>query len=166
MAYDSENTLINNGFTLQFGDGPDIPEADLELKTHCRQSNSGVTMGRQTMQKVMELSYDHSMIKRKLQNILYLEYDRDLQIYTHRYLIDFRNPEIQDIIRKDYDFGRTWFASNPGSSSSPQQNHFAYWEKSQGTVQFRMRPQKFLNLDGIARSIEIRNQLFTWEPTK
>ena len=158
----AEDEMVKNGFKLQFGEGPDIPDADLELKTHCLQSRCGVTMGKQSLEKVMDLSYDESAIKRKLQNILYLVHDRNRQVITQRILMDFRHPEIQEQLRLAYEYGRNWLKDNPDKNITPPHGHFAYWEKGVSTFQFRLRPSQIMALDGIARSIKIRNMLFNF----
>jgi hypothetical protein len=98
--------MEEEGYTLNYGKGPDIPEFGIEKKTKGSESMSPYTIGSMTYDDIMKYSYDESPIKDKLQTFFVVEHDQIFMEIIKAGVYDFTKDCIQDIIRHAYNSAR------------------------------------------------------------
>jgi hypothetical protein len=102
-----EKHLADRGFSMNAGQGVDIPDLNIENKTRNRASRASHTVGTMTYDNIINTPYEQSTICQKLQQQNRVEYDNTFNVVTDESVYDFRDPDIQERLKDSYENARS-----------------------------------------------------------
>jgi hypothetical protein len=102
-----EKHLADMGFSMNAGQGVDIPGLNIENKTRNRDSRAFHTVGTMTYDNIINTPYEQSTICQKLQQQNRVEYDNTFNVVTNESVYDFRDPDIQKRLKDSYENARS-----------------------------------------------------------
>lgn len=102
-----EKYLADKGFSMNTGQGVDIPSLNIENKTRNRASKASHTTGTMTYDNIINTPYEQSTICQKLQQQNRVEYDNTFNVVTDESVYDFRDSEIQKRLKESYENARS-----------------------------------------------------------
>jgi hypothetical protein len=108
----AQDQLIENGYNINTGVGPDLAEMGVEVKTRKIESSSPHTVGSMRIQDIILTPYDQSNICDKFQKQYRVHYSDEGQVVTEERLYDLTDEYIQSKIRAAYEAGRKTIARN------------------------------------------------------
>lgn len=130
--------------------GPDLPDYNVEIKSHKKGSSSDISIGSMTVNDLKNIDYQNSTIKSKLQSVRWIEYDENSPFYdpsvsvvTEDETYDFSKPYIQNEIEAQYNAYRQDIIQN--SDQYKKNTRRGWWEKkSDNSWAFRI-PYSYWN---------------------
>lgn len=102
-----ENHLANKGFSMNAGQGVDIPDLNIEAKTRNRASKASHTVGTMTYDNIINTPYEKSTMCQKLQQQNRMEYDNTFNVVTNESVYNFTDPAIQKNLKDSYENARS-----------------------------------------------------------
>jgi hypothetical protein len=124
-----EDLLRNMGVDINTGKGADILVYGLELKTRKLSATSSQTVATISETDLVVTPYRLSPIYAKFQQQLRV-YTNDLDIIVDAKVVDFDQPQIQDLVETAYEHGRKQIIASPGiTHTSYAGGYWGYFEQ-------------------------------------
>jgi hypothetical protein len=158
-----EDQVSRAGYPMNSGAGPDVPQLNLEVKTHCLQSNSSRSLGSMTLENIMKTSWHHSQhLRDKLQQQYIVIWDRHRRVIKSARVYDFSRQGCQALLSQAFEHARAQLPiSDDKYTATPHRNQVAYFEKkSRNSYAFRISGLGMKRLEAIALADMACNQIF------
>jgi hypothetical protein len=149
-----EKHLADRGFSMNDGQGVDIPDLNIENKTRNRDSKASHTVGTMTYDNIINTPYEKSTICQKLQQQNRMEYDNTFNVVTNESVYDFRDTDIQQKLKESYENARNILRQQggpaPGTVVGGEYGVFEW--KSGNTYAHRIPDSGMKKLKNMAKS--------------
>lgn len=161
----AEQQFIEAGFPVNSGYGPDLP-TNLEIRTRNVDAESGVTVATMQMSDIISTPWSFSNVHNKSQRWYYIEYSDKDSVVLESYILDLRDPFIQQSLRIEYEYGRSIFKAGISQDdryfSRDRKRLYAYWEKkTKNGWSFRITDDTLRSWISIQSKSQHFNTLFT-----
>jgi hypothetical protein len=166
-GYQVQEHLEEQGWKLNHGEGPDLKESGIEIKTRKKSSKSAHTIGSMTIENIVTSSYSDSNVSNKFQKQFRVVYDDYGQVLNQK-VFDFTDPYIQSEMSKSWELNKEELRKhlNTETKNLPKyikhENAIFIWEKKKSGRSYSARltngvQQKF---ESISNTNKTRNELF------
>lgn len=161
-----EEVLINEGYEINKGIGPDLLSIGVEIKTRDVNSNAHHTIGTMTATGINSTSWKDSSICSKVQQQFRVLYDDKSGTIKSAGMYDFRHEDIQSELEQIYNDTKATInaglaSSLPLSANVRSTNTSAYWElKGGSSYAFRISNSAMTKYEAIAKSGKSFSTLF------
>lgn len=161
----AENQLIENGYEINVGVGPDLAKFGVEVKTRKIESVSPHTVGSMTIQDIICTPYEQSNICNKFQTQYRVHYSDEGQVVTKEQIYDLTDECIQSKIREAYEIGRETITRNekigyhPSYVKATSWGNFEIVESGQG-YSFRIPHGAMKKIETISENTKVFHNLF------
>jgi hypothetical protein len=160
-----EYMLGAHGHNLNYGQGPDLPDYKVEIKSRKKTATSSVNIGAMTTTDIINTPYEQTSVSTKLKDILFVEHDADFdsmtQVVRKSDMLDFNTPEIQKKIKSSYEEGRRKIASE-NHTKHVSCGDYGFFEKVENWdgYKFRIPKKGWDRLVNESRTMPQYNKLF------
>jgi hypothetical protein len=163
VGYEIEARLIENGYDLNIGHGPDLHAMGIEVKTRKTNAQSANTVGAMTLDDIKSTPYQQSNVCAKIQRQYRVEYDDMMNEITSEKVYDFTDPFIQRKIELGYESARKIIIAGAHGDYINGGEGIGYFERkrnSENSYAFRISGPKMKNIEKVAANAKQFNNLF------
>lgn len=124
----AENLIESFGITVNRGAGPDIEIFGWEIKTRKITATSPQTVAKMNSDDIKKYSYKNSPVFKKIKKQLRITTDENDVIIAVD-LIDFDQPQIQDLLEEAYEYARDQIIIDPDVGYTQHKGYWGYFEQ-------------------------------------
>ena len=162
---DVEGLLEDMGFTINRGPGCDMPEFGWEVKSRKQGAQSAQTVTAMYAQDIIITPYKLSAVYEKLQKWVRVTID-EFDVICKVELLDFDQPQIQDLFEDAYEHGRKLITQKPDIGYTPYAGFWGYFEQTKlpknTAYDFRIAESDIDTLIGMTKTTF--TSIFTYTP--
>jgi hypothetical protein len=149
-----ENILSDAGIKINKGQGPDIVDWGIEVKSRKKSATSPQTITSMSPTDIINTPYKDSNVFKKFQQQLRVKTNDD-NVIVDAELYDFDKPQIQELIEEAYEHARKIITDNPAVGYTPYVGHWGYFEQTKensGSYDFRVSDTMMKKLEAMTKS--------------
>ncbi len=162
---DVEGLIEDLGFNINRGPGCDMIEFGWEIKSRKKNAQSAQTVTAMYADDIKNTPYPQSAVKEKLNKWVRVTID-EFDIISKVELLDFDQPQIQELFEDAYEHARQLIAKNPDIGYTPYPGYWAYFEQTRipanTAYDFRIAESDIDSIIGMAKSTF--NSILTYIP--
>jgi hypothetical protein len=155
VGYEIEARLVENGYALNDGPGPDLHAMGVEVKTRKTNAQSANTVGAMTLDDIKTTPYEKSNVCSKIQRQYRVEYDDMMNEITSEKIYDFTDPYIQQKIKRGYESARKIIIAGAHGDYVNGGEGIGYFERkrnSESSYAFRIPGPKMKTIEKVANN--------------
>jgi hypothetical protein len=162
---DVEGLIEDLGFNINRGPGCDMPEFDWEIKSRKLTAQSAQTVTAMYADDIKITPYAQSAVKEKLNKWVRVTIDEN-DIISKVELLDFNQPQIQELFEDAYEHGRQIITKKPDIGYTPYPGYWGYFEQTRlpnnSAYDFRFSDSDIDTLIGMTKTTF--NSILTYTP--